>query len=301
MEVLKEYLNTVTHEYKCFGSVPKGPDWIAIPEGAEIYISLSEYNNGFYKDNFKMYWCDLNGWDNTVYNDGNLKYWKDYPILWQRKPAQKNEYLVPQNAGGFMFRTAYDNGYIPKNWIEVPEGTNFAYMHALRKYVYFVPNKLTFTSHALVWQRPTLPEELPFIDDEPRTETVYITAVGKPEPLYLSIGYYIRPKPRKRMYAVLGEWSPDWSQAPEWADAWRMTADGQAWWTIGACKPVGNGWIFEGPTALQSYKAPSFGYAGDWKQSEHKRPVRMEVNFGVKTMTPEQERNAVASINFSGL
>ena len=39
---------------------------------------------------------------------------------------QKKEYLIRQNAGGFMYRTAYDKGYIPKDWIEIPAGATFA-------------------------------------------------------------------------------------------------------------------------------------------------------------------------------
>lgn len=34
----------------------------------------------------------------------------------------KNEYLVPQNSGGFMYKQAYDQGHIPDSWIMVPEG-----------------------------------------------------------------------------------------------------------------------------------------------------------------------------------
>lgn len=43
------------------------------------------------------------------------------------KPIQqKKEYLVPQIAGGFMYRKAYDQRHIPKHWIEIPEGATFA-------------------------------------------------------------------------------------------------------------------------------------------------------------------------------
>lgn len=115
MEVLKEYLNTVTHEYKCFGGVPKGPDWIAIPEGAECAIQYTETLVTFYKDNLS---------------------------LWANKNS-KNE------------------------WRQCESTPNYD----------------------PVWQRPTLPEALPFIDDEP--------------PAYY--GNAIRPKPRVRLMATLGD------------------------------------------------------------------------------------------------
>lgn len=70
----------------------------------------------------------------------------------------------------------------PESWIEVPEGAN-AYVSQLGIYTGFVrkdilsPEDLQF----LRWQRHTQPEPLPFIDDEPH------------------------PKPRQRVYAVLGK------------------------------------------------------------------------------------------------
>lgn len=38
----------------------------------------------------------------------------------------KKEYLTPLRAGGFSYRQAYDQGYIPESWIEIPEGAEFA-------------------------------------------------------------------------------------------------------------------------------------------------------------------------------
>lgn len=39
----------------------------------------------------------------------------------------KKEYLAPQNAGGFMHKQAYDQGHIPDSWIEIPEGSDYAF------------------------------------------------------------------------------------------------------------------------------------------------------------------------------
>lgn len=209
--------------------------------------------------------------------------------------------------------------YIPErpDWIEVPEGAE-RYVKSKNMSGFVRHNQNGEPSiwlkdcgswllgkyedgDEVLWQRPALPEALPFIDDEPIVEKVRFNSDvlshkhSNAEPTYLSVGYYIRPKPRKRMYAVLGEWSPDWSQAPKWADAWRTTECGQSWWTSGGWAVRGSGWNGRG-FAPQAEKAPSFGYVGDWKQSEHKRPVRMEVSFGFRTMTAEQERNAVAAL-----
>lgn len=199
MEVLKEYLNTVTHEYKCFGGVPKGPDWLEIPEGA----------NFAYMHSFRKY----------VYFAPNKLTFTSHALVWQRKPAQKNEYLVPQNAGGFMFRTAYDNGYIPEHWIEVPEGAeimieqdstkypvtfvksegdcSYCWWNGKSKWVPICPDFIGYRK--ILWQRPTLPEALPFIDDEP--------------PAYY--GNAIRPKPRVRLMATLGAQVPYKIMTPE--------------------------------------------------------------------------------------
>ncbi|QKN87925.1 hypothetical protein Alexa_044 [Acinetobacter phage vB_AbaP_Alexa] len=104
------------------------------------------------------------------------------------------------------------NNRVPNGWIEVPEGAEcllflknvqeyrFTKLVSLnvysfnperekRWYVSPVYDVVTGTSNTRVlWQRPTLPEALPFIDDEP--------------PAYY--GNAIRPKPRKRMYAGIG-------------------------------------------------------------------------------------------------
>ena len=61
------------------------------------------------------------------------------------------------------------------------------------------------------------------------------------------------------------EWQPDWSQAPENAEGWRMYKDGKFGWLYNA--------KYMGSSALTySCEAPSFNYQGDWQDSLRKRP-----------------------------
>ena len=57
------------------------------------------------------------------------------------------------------------------------------------------------------------------------------------------------------------EWQPDWSQAPNGADAWRMYGDGKCAWLI----DIGGDLKW-----LQS--SPSFDYSDVWQDSLRKRP-----------------------------
>lgn len=68
--------------------------------------------------------------------------------------------------------------------------------------------------------------------------------------------------------ASLGEWQPDWSQAPEWAVAWAFDKNGATWWSE---MPAIHGNIWDGCVQAFAY-APSFGYTGDWKDSLRERP-----------------------------
>ena len=78
---------------------------------------------------------------------------------------------------------------IPKGlqFIKVPDGVNVAYKNS-RGGIIFLTGPDELSSLQMIWQRPTQPEELPFIDDEP--------------PAYY--GNAIRPKPRQRAYALVG-------------------------------------------------------------------------------------------------
>lgn len=59
------------------------------------------------------------GFGNEIMADG------DKPLsigeLWAMAYPMK-EYLVPQNAGGFIYKKAYESKCIPDSWIEIPEG-----------------------------------------------------------------------------------------------------------------------------------------------------------------------------------
>ena len=53
------------------------------------------------------------------------------------------------------------------DWVEIPEWANYAYNND--QGVCFLKSEIGYNHPLLIWQRPTKPEPLPFIDDEPRS------------------------------------------------------------------------------------------------------------------------------------
>ena len=53
------------------------------------------------------------------------------------------------------------------DWVEIPEGMNCAYSEG--SFIQFTKQEMGYRDPVLLWQRATQPEELPFIDDEPRS------------------------------------------------------------------------------------------------------------------------------------
>lgn len=186
------------------------------------------------------------------------------------------EYLDPRD--GYKLVTLPDWQAPQPWWIKVPEGaeiygyppsSRFPYFHKTidgqNWYYTNMAHDWDTSGHpvgafdCIYWQRATQPEELPFIDDEPPAHFV------------------VRPKPRERVYAELGKWSPDWSQAPEWAGWWcAIMQDGiitGGWWSTHKPEticPIGNYSCYSHHGRCE--QAPSFGYSGDWKDSVTKRP-----------------------------
>lgn len=83
------------------------------------------------------------------------------------KPIEKKEmkeYLDKQQDGTYKLIKA-SSGCIDRDWIEIPEGANYAYNND--QGLCFLSGSLGDNHPLLIWQRPTHPEELPFIDDEP--------------------------------------------------------------------------------------------------------------------------------------
>lgn len=78
---------------------------------------------------------------------------------------------------------------------------------------------------------------------------------------------------------VLGEWQPDWSQAPAGANWWALDESREAFWF--AYEPYvsteyPDEWIFNGKNhgglGFEYWKSSDFGYQGKWKDSLRKRP-----------------------------
>lgn len=54
-----------------------------------------------------------------------------------------------------------------EDWIEIPEGANFYMQNTMSEEFSFHKDLIRNDFLLVLWQRPTQPEELPFIDDEP--------------------------------------------------------------------------------------------------------------------------------------
>ena len=112
---------------------------------------LSTDGTEYLWDYVYSFWCVANNESN--FNTGKLK-----PIL---KPMK--EYLVKEN-GGYVL---HQGGVMLNGAVEVPEGMNFAYDSGSTGFFFTTESRLNYKSF-LIWQRFTQPEELPFIDDEPK-------------------------------------------------------------------------------------------------------------------------------------
>lgn len=117
------------------------------------------------------------------------------------------EYLDPRD--GYKLVTFSDWQAPQPWWIEVPEGAELYFSFTDQKtfvkfcedgwaiirlggkwepsYFWKKDALINKRQHRIIWQRANQPEELPFIDDEPPAHFV------------------VRPKPRERVYAVLGD------------------------------------------------------------------------------------------------
>lgn len=121
---MQAYLNTKTGQY--FESItgqPRSLDWIEIPLDAQAYITTVDFN-GFIKSDLcgAIMLYENNKWG---YGTGSYKV-KLRNALWICSSGLLKEYLIKQNAGGFMYKEAYDKGFTPKCWIEIPAGATFA-------------------------------------------------------------------------------------------------------------------------------------------------------------------------------
>lgn len=116
------------------------------------------------------------------------------------------EYLDPSDWSLKYHRPTDDA--VPADWIKVPEGADYLIDTGWSNHFYGDingvwswfngdewikgrdKNKEILQRQPVIWTRATHPEELPFIDDEPKQ---------------YHDNYHIRPKPRQRVYAVIGE------------------------------------------------------------------------------------------------
>ena len=166
MENLKEYLRKnndgeyileVTDEREA--QEPHAKHWIEVPKGCDYLISVFGVNSFIDSDMFAKF--------------------KTKNVLWSRKPMK--EYLIKSGDGKYLL-THHDS----IGAVEIPEGAEVAtkadtgvsfwkdsgvlwWSRIENKWCkhFDLNHHIEKCGHEIIWQRPTHPEELPFIDDEP--------------------------------------------------------------------------------------------------------------------------------------
>lgn len=91
------------------------------------------------------------------------------------KPIEKTmkEFLLKDKSGTWHYNnSSMDSCPAHVDKVEIPEGAEFAVLNGDNEINFYTGiglEKNHFISDAVVWQRPTQPEALPFIDDEPQS------------------------------------------------------------------------------------------------------------------------------------
>ena len=109
----------------------------------------------------------------SLYSSGiNFDYWanvKETTLSELRAMVHPmKEYLIPSRNYEYILTDARE-ALEPhaKDWVEIPEWANYAYKNDAG--ICFLKGELGFNHPLLIWQRPTQPEALPFIDDNPQS------------------------------------------------------------------------------------------------------------------------------------
>ena len=167
-----EYILEVTNEREA--QEPHAKHWIEVPKGCDYLISVFGVNSFIDSDMFAKF--------------------KTKNVLWSRKPMK--EYLIKSGDGKYLL-THHDS----IGAVEIPEGCNIitcenrkgnlVYFHwkSLDSDEFFLKDEKIWSNNfnetlsdfieknegdvKIIWSRHTLPEELPFIDDEPSLNDQY--------------------------------------------------------------------------------------------------------------------------------
>src|SRR5574344_1027135 len=91
---------------------------------------------------------------------------KEIVIYKHKLEMEMKEYLMPNRNYEYILTDARE-ALEPhaKDWISIPKWANYAYKNDAG--ICFLKGELGFNHPLLVWVRPTQPEALPFIDDNP--------------------------------------------------------------------------------------------------------------------------------------
>ena len=120
-------------------------------EAKFLYVSNNIIKMGYCSDNFS----------NTNYCEITLSELRAmvHPMKEYLMPSRNYEYILTDA------REALEPH--AEEWIEIPEWANYAYKNDAG--ICFLKGELGFNHPLLIWKRPTQPEALPFIDDNPQS------------------------------------------------------------------------------------------------------------------------------------
>ena len=191
----------------CFDDKPNKIDWvdsgdykpfkeITLPELSDLVVL--KRNNAvdathIRGDGKKYFHAKSTDFFYQFSSDGDwlLSTWMNYQLLPQLQPIEKpmKEYLRKNSNGTYSYIGMVQPEHVSDFMIEVPEGAIKAYLNN-SKTINFVNSDDDYMNHVtkgewvgthrgmhekcghvLVWSRPAHPEELPFIDDEPKITT----------------------------------------------------------------------------------------------------------------------------------
>ena len=137
--------------------------------------------NAFRQDNDVKYYITS---DNKYYYFSNIPTFQwtescnDIDYLEKRvKPIEKpmKEYLRKNSNGTYSYIGTVRPEHVSDFMIEIPEGSNIAVIEdsKVKFYSKYTSADLDHLGKDLIWMRPSHPEELPFIDDEPSLNDQY--------------------------------------------------------------------------------------------------------------------------------
>lgn len=188
---MKEYLDKEKGYALVKDTVKRSEDWIEVLHGADT-LTLADDNLMAWWINGKQYNFRTNEPTGQKLSFDKWKKIWNAEILWRREKTV--EYL---DTSDWSLKIVSENSLISGEWLRVPEGadsyvksrnvTGFVRKNENGSIAIWVGNRWISgeieDGDAVLWQRHTQPEELPFIDDEPEHKELDQLILENSEPV----------------------------------------------------------------------------------------------------------------------